>query len=114
MGHRLLNRCTLFACWLFTGLMVAPLLLAQNPTGTMVGTVRDPSGAVVAGATLEIRNTDTDISRKAVANQRGEFTVPDLAPGPYEVTVIHAGFRTMKQTNVALEMDQVARMDIKL
>ncbi len=94
--------------------IITPLLVAQNPTATMVGAVRDQSGAVVAGAALEIRNTDTDITRKATTNQRGEFTVPDLAPGPYEIIVTHAGFRTMKQTNVVLEMDQAARMDIKL
>jgi hypothetical protein len=95
-------------------LTLTPLLLAQNPTATMVGTVRDQSGAIVAGAALEIRNTDTDIPRKAVTNQRGEFTVPDLAPGPYEVTITHAGFRTVRQTDIVLEMDQVARIDIKL
>jgi hypothetical protein len=82
-------------------------VLAQNPTATMLGTVQDPSGAVVAGADLEIRNKGTDISRKATTNQRGEFTVPDLAPGPYEVTITHAGFRTVRQTDIVLEMDQV-------
>jgi len=49
-----------------------------------------------------------------VTNQRGEFTAPDLAPGPYEVTITHAGFRTVKQTDIVLEMDQVACMEFKL
>ncbi len=40
--------------------------------------------------------------------------MPDLAPGPYEVTVTHAGFRAIRQTDIVLEMDQVARLDIKL
>ena len=95
-------------------LTLTPLLLAQNPTATMVGTVRDQSGGIVIGAELEIRNTDTDNTRKAVADQRGEFTVPDLAPGPYQVTITHAGFRTVRQTDIVLEMDQVARMEFKL
>ena len=51
---------------------------------------------------------------KRSTNQRGEFTVPDLAPGPYEVTITHNGFRTVRQTDIVLEMDQVARMDFKL
>jgi outer membrane receptor protein involved in Fe transport len=89
-------------------------LIAQNPTATLVGTVRDQTGAIVVGANLEIRNKDTDIKRKAVANDRGEFTVPDLAPGPYDVTVTHAGFRTVREADIVLEMDQVARVDIKL
>jgi uncharacterized surface anchored protein len=89
-------------------------LLAQNPTATPVGTVRDDTGAIIIGADLEIRNTDTDNFRKAVSDQRGEFTVPDLPPGPYQVTITHAGFRTVRQTDIVLEMDQVARMDFKL
>ncbi len=95
-------------------ILAASVLFAQNPTATMVGTVHDQTGAIVVGAELAIRNTDSDVTRKAVANQRGEFTVPDLAPGPYEVTVTHTGFRTVRETDIALEMDQVARLEIKL
>ena len=99
---------------LFASLAIASLLVAQNPTATTVGAVRDPSGAAIVGVELDVRNTGTGISRKAVTNLRGEFTVPDLAPGPYEVTIAHAGFRTVRQTDIVLEMDQVARMDFKL
>ena len=95
MSFRSRNCTALLAC-----LTVTPLLLAQNPTATMVGTVRDQSGAIVVGAALEIRDTDSGNTRKAVADQRGEFTVPDLAPGPYEVTITHAGFRTVRQTDI--------------
>jgi outer membrane receptor protein involved in Fe transport len=99
---------------LFCSAVLACLTYAQNPTATMVGVVRDQSGAVIAGVDLEIRNTDTAVSRKTVTNQRGEFTVPDLAPGPYEVILTHAGFRSVRQTDIVLEMDQVARMGFKL
>ena len=103
-----------FSWFALACLFPAPLLVAQNPTATLVGALTDQSGAVIPGVELEIRNTDTSITRKAVTNQRGEFTAPDLAPGPYEVTITHAGFRTVRQTNIVLEMDQVARMDFKL
>jgi outer membrane receptor protein involved in Fe transport len=99
---------------LLVSLALPALLPAQNPTATMVGTVRDQSGGIVAGAALEIRNTDTGSARKAIADQRGEFTVPDLVPGPYAVTITHAGFRTVRQTDIVLEMDSVARMEFKL
>ena len=89
-------------------------LVAQNPTATLVGTVRDASAAVVVGASLDIRNTNTDEARKAVTNEKGEFTVPNLIPGPYEVTIAKGGFRTVHETNIELQMDQVARMDFKL
>ena len=109
MSLRCFTWFALLAC-----LILTPLLLAQNPTATMVGAVMDQTGAVIPGAELEILNTGTGIARKAVTNQRGEFTAPDLAPGPYEITITHYGFRTVKQTNIVLEMDQVARMDFKL
>ena len=89
-------------------------LLAQNPTATLVGTVRDASGAVVVDAALEVHNTDTGETRKAATNEKGEFTVPNLVPGPYEVTIAKSGFRTVRETNIELQMDQVARMDFKL
>ena len=89
-------------------------LFAQNPTATLVGTVRDASGAVVVNAALEVRNTDTDETRKAVTDEKGEFTVPNLVPGPYEVTIAKGGFRTVRETNIELQIDQVARLDFKL
>jgi hypothetical protein len=85
---------------LFASLSLVSLLVAQNPTATMVGTVQRP-----------VRRGDC---RKAATNLRGEFTDPDLAPGPYEVTITHAGLRTVRQTDIVLEMDQVARLDFKL
>lgn len=76
--------------------------------------MRDQSGGIVVGANLEIRNRDTGITRKASSNERGEYTAPDLVPGPYDITVTHSGFRAVRQADIVLEMDQVARVDIKL
>ena len=73
-------------------LLAVPALLAQNPTATLVGTVRDSSGAVVVGAALDVRASDTGQTRHALANERGEFTVPNLVPGPYEITITKQGF----------------------
>jgi outer membrane receptor protein involved in Fe transport len=89
-------------------------LIAQNPTATIVGTVRDASGAVVVDAALEVRNTDTGDIRKALAASKGEFTIPNLAPGPYEVTISKEGFRAVHETNIVLQLDQIARLDFRL
>jgi Carboxypeptidase regulatory-like domain len=94
--------------------LAAGSLVAQNPTATLVGTVRDSSGAIVVDAALEVRNTDTGDIRKAVAESKGEFTVPNLAPGPYEVTVSKPGFRAVHETNIVLQLDQVARLEFRL
>src|SRR5258708_36918470 len=86
----------------------AGTLVAQNPTATLVGTIRDATGAVVADVALEVRNTDPGDIRRAVAAARGEFTVPNLRPGPYEVTLPKAGFPTGRQTNIVLLLEQAA------
>lgn len=55
-------------------LVIAPLLVfAQQPSATLIGTVHDASGAVITGASLEIRNTDTNELRKLVSSDSGEF-----------------------------------------
>jgi Carboxypeptidase regulatory-like domain/TonB-dependent Receptor Plug Domain len=98
----------------FVTLLSALSLLAQTPTATLVGTVYDSSGAVVPGAALEVKNSDTNETRKTVTSERGEFTVPNLMPGRYEVTTMKEGFHTRRETDIELELDQKARMEIRL
>ena len=105
---RALNAASVLAC-----LMIG-ILPAQNPTATLVGTVRDASGTVVPGAKLEARNTDTGNTRNSTSDDKGEFTIPNLVPGPYEVTVSKAGFRSVRETSIVLLVDQIARMQFRL
>jgi hypothetical protein len=107
--QRLLPRAACVLAYLTIG-----IALAQNPTATLVGTVRDGSGAVVTGALLEVRNTGTGSTRTAASDEKGDFTVPNLVPGPYAVTVSKPGFRSVRETNMVLELDQIARMQFKL
>src|SRR5215467_9653762 len=101
-------------CHLAAIVLAASVLSAQNPTATLVGTVRDGSGAVVLDASLELHNTDTGEIRKTLTADKGQFTIPNLVPGPYEITVTKPGFRSVRETNIELQMDQVARIEIKL
>src|SRR5216684_6616952 len=98
--------------------LVAALLLvrlcAQDPTATLVGTVVDATGAVVTGAKVEIRNTETNAIRKIDSDDKGEFTLPNLAPGTYDVTVSKSGFRTLHEANLELQVEQQARMEFHL
>ncbi|MEO7142480.1 MAG: carboxypeptidase regulatory-like domain-containing protein [Bryobacteraceae bacterium] len=94
--------------------VAACTLLGQNPTATLVGSVLDASGAAVAGATLEVRNTASNELRTIASDDKGEFTIPNLPAGDYEITVSKVGFRTVRQTNIALEMEQMARMEFRL
>jgi hypothetical protein len=60
---------------------------AQNPTATLVETVTDPTGSAVMAAKVEVRNSGTNEVRKLETDQRGEFTVPNLPPGIYDVNI---------------------------
>jgi len=72
-------------------LAIAPVW-AQVETGTISGTVRDSSGAAVAGATVTARNTATSAERSVTSGSSGQYTIPNLAPGIYELTVTSTGF----------------------
>jgi hypothetical protein len=72
-------------------LAIAPVW-GQVNTGTISGTVRDASGAAVAGATVTVRNTATSAERSVTTGNNGDYTIPGLAPGIYELTVTSTGF----------------------
>jgi hypothetical protein len=87
---------------------------AQNPTATLVETVTDPTGSAVMAAKVEVRNSGTNEVRKLETDQRGEFTVPNLPPGIYDVSISHPGFRTLHETGLELQLEQQARMEYRL
>src|SRR5581483_11175632 len=69
-------------------------LRAQGTTGTILGTVKDQTGAVLPGVNITIKNVDTGISRSVTTGSRGEYRVPALNVGTYEVTAEMQGFQT--------------------
>lgn len=78
------------------------------------GFVRDPSGAVVRGARLTFTNQDTNAERRTNSNDAGLYSLPDLAPGRYELTVVSPGFQKLVRTGVTLEVAQQAQLDLQL
>jgi hypothetical protein len=87
---------------------------AQQEAATITGEVRDPSGAVVAGAAVTVTNVGTNITVAVVTNDRGSYTVPGLRPGDYSVTVVAPGFSTIVRSGLTLQVAQVARVDVNL
>lgn len=87
---------------------------AQVTTGTIFGTVTDPSGAAIVGASVTV----TDIDKGTVVNRKtdetGSFLFPFLIPGNYKVTVEQSGFKKAEQTGITLQVDQRARVDMQL
>ncbi len=104
---------------LFLGLAVfacagAAMAQAQSNAADLGGFVRDPSGAVVAGATITARNTATNLTRTAISNGEGFYQIVNLPPGNYEVTVEVQNFKKAVLTDVKLTVGQRADIDIQL
>lgn len=89
-------------------------LPAQTPSASVVGRVTDSTGAVIPGIAVRITNLDTNQFQQGVANAIGDYTLPYLNPGKYALEAKGDGFRTHKQTEFTLEVDQTLRIDIKM
>ena len=106
------NRRALFAI-LMVALVASPLF-GVGTTGTIVGTVTDARGGVIAQAKVIVKNSGTNATREVFTNANGEYTAPLLPPGVYEVSVEQTGFRRALVSGVKLEVDQTARIDVVL
>ncbi len=87
---------------------------SQYTTGTIQGTVTDPSGAVVPNATLTIRSTITGLERTIRSDSEGRFQAPLLEPGKYDVTVSAPGFATLVSRGYNLTLGQTLVADQSL
>ncbi len=86
----------------------------QITSGVIQGTVVDPQGAVVQGATVEARNVDTNQSRSLSTGADGRFVFLQLTSGRYLVTVRKAGFATVVQENLSLTVGQAINLNLSL
>ncbi len=90
-------------------------LFAQTAgSATIAGTVKDPAGAVVPGAAVVVRNTDTGSDRSVQTNEDGLFSATFLPPGPYEVTVSKTGFAKLVRTDLTVQVGQTLNLDLGL
>ncbi len=106
---------SLFAClWGIFALVSATAAFGQGITGSITGDVTDASGASLAGATISIRQLDTNEVRTVTSSDRGSYSVPQLHPGSYTITIDKAGFKTFQQNNIVLAIDQVVQIHAKL
>jgi hypothetical protein len=92
--------------WLVVLILAAIPALAQLPTGTIFGTVKDSSGASIPGAMVTVKNTDTNLTKTATAGQDGSYSFPELPVGHYDVSASAMGFRTQTQTGMTLLVTQ--------
>src|ERR1700722_966516 len=100
----------LFLMTLLTGLNAA----AQQITGSIRGTVLDPSGAIVQAATVTARQTETGLTRSAVTDRQGEYVLVELPIGHYQLEVHAQGFQKYLQQGISLDVNETATVGIHL
>ena len=89
-------------------------LHGQAVSGTIVGTITDPTGASVPNAKITIVLTGQSVTYTTVSNESGNFTEPNLPSGTYSVTVVSPGFKKETQENIAVLTNQTTRVDVSL
>jgi Carboxypeptidase regulatory-like domain/TonB dependent receptor len=95
-------------------LFVASDARAQGTTGQLTGTVTDPNGAIVQGATVTLRNRDTGLERQATTDDDGAFSFQLLPPGLYRVTASGQGFSEAVVEEVRVQITETATINISL
>ena len=93
-------------------LFFAASLAAQN--AELSGLITDPSSLPVPNAKVSVRSAGTGAARAVSSNQQGEYSLPALLPGPYNISIEAKGFKTVHQNGVVVEVDQRARLDFGL
>jgi hypothetical protein len=89
-------------------------VMGQGTTGTILGTVTDSSGAAVAEANVQVKNTGTGAVTSTVSDGQGRFTVPSMNIGAYEVTARKDGFQTTVRSGITLTVGSQAVVDFTL
>jgi hypothetical protein len=95
-------------------LLVAATVWAQVSGGTISGTVTDSSGGVVPGASISITNTQTNVIREAVTDDKGLYVVPNLLPGSYTVTATATGFTETTSASVELNVGAEKLLNLQM
>ena len=87
---------------------------AQFVRGSLVGTISDDSGAVIPGAEIVLHNVNTNETKTFTTDAGGSYNFAALLPGLYRIEVKKTGFKTQTVSEVRLEVNQTARVDVRL
>ncbi|HWC77959.1 MAG TPA: carboxypeptidase-like regulatory domain-containing protein, partial [Blastocatellia bacterium] len=87
---------------------------AQVLYGSLTGNVTDQASAAIVGARVEVITGSTGVSKTTTTDDRGSYTVSELQPGTYTVTITAGSFKTLEQKNVRVDANMVRRLDVQL
>src|SRR6266850_629640 len=111
MNAQRIVRLVVFSCFQ----LLPAILLAQADSGNIVGVVKDPSGAVLPGVSVEAASPALiERSRTAVSDEQGRYRIGDLRPGTYTVTFTLPGFSTLKRDSIELTTGFTATVNADL
>src|SRR5262249_47384580 len=110
-----MNRCNRISLAVVLTLLITGITLRAQEltTGSIVGVVRDDSGALIPGASITVTNKATGAQRTTISSDTGGFSVPGLL-ALYDVRVELSGFKTYAIQGLELKINQVARLDVRL
>ncbi|HVN81101.1 MAG TPA: carboxypeptidase regulatory-like domain-containing protein [Terriglobia bacterium] len=93
-------------------LAVVPLAWSQD--ASLVGTVTDPSGAVIANVSIAVKNLETGVENKVMTDESGRYLIKPLSVGHYSLTATASGFRTVNIPDIPLTLKQIGVMDVRM
>src|ERR1700674_1589185 len=98
---------------LFCGLLlIFQVVVWAATTGSISGSLKDPSGAVIPGATVVATNTAMGIQNKTTTDAKGAYASPSLQVGRYDVQAEVEGFRPQKRSGLVINADSVLQVDL--
>src|SRR5665213_673393 len=103
-----------FLLTILLSLLSSAPLFAQGSAGRILGTVTDPSGGAIAGATVVVTDVDRNVPRTLTTDQSGEYNAPNLLPGHYKVHAEAKGFKAFERSGVILELNGELRVDLAM
>ena len=105
---------TLWILFVVMVVIAAPFAVAQSTGGRVRGTVTDASGGAVAGATVTLVNSATNITRTAITNSTGEYMFLEVPVGSYQIEVNQQGFKKFVRKDIVVDVNAVVSVDIPL
>ncbi|HEY2946367.1 MAG TPA: carboxypeptidase-like regulatory domain-containing protein, partial [Vicinamibacteria bacterium] len=109
-----MNRCSILAAALLFALPPSGFAQARLTGADLAGTVLDESGGAMAGVSVTVTNSETNLTRTATTDAKGHYTVAALPPGTYTIAVARSGFATRTRNGVVLLLGQSVTMDFEL
>src|SRR5258707_14658465 len=102
-------------CRIAAGMSILWVVFANaQDTASLTGTVRDSTGASIANAQVTLTSPERGITRETTTNSDGDYSVPALTPGSYDVLVTAQGFKKYEAKGVILRVAQKARNDVNM